>query len=179
FSICNLPPEYRYHTSNLLLTSISPGPKEQNPGQIQWFLRPIVSDLLCLWRNGIKVPTESCPEGHLVWVTLVAVVCDKPAAHKIRGFGSHSDTYLCMCCWIMQADKDKAVAFAKMICTNAEHRQLGEEYRKPANTTACKNFVKEHATWFTQLSRLPYFDLISQIVVDPMHNLFLGMSVPF
>ena len=38
------------------------------------------------------------------------------------------------------------------------------------------NFVKEHATRYTQLSRLPYFDLVNQIVVDPMHNLFLGKS---
>ncbi|KAG2066534.1 hypothetical protein BDR04DRAFT_1121077 [Suillus decipiens] len=36
-------------------------------------------------------------------------------------------------------------------------------------------FVKEHATQYTQLSRLPYFDLVEQIVVDPMHNLFLGL----
>jgi hypothetical protein len=37
------------------------------------------------------------------------------------------------------------------------------------------NFVKEHATRYTQLSRLPYFDLVRQIVIDPMHNLFLGL----
>ncbi|KAF9227070.1 hypothetical protein BS17DRAFT_637127, partial [Gyrodon lividus] len=87
----------RYHTSNLLLTSILPGPKEQNPDQIQQFLRPIVSDLLHMWGNRIKVPMESIV-GRLVWVILVDIVCDKPAAHKIEGFGSHSHTYLCMCC---------------------------------------------------------------------------------
>ncbi|KAG2351109.1 hypothetical protein BDR07DRAFT_1502581, partial [Suillus spraguei] len=43
FSICNLPPKYRYRTSNLMCTSILPGPKEQNPDQIQRFLRPIIS----------------------------------------------------------------------------------------------------------------------------------------
>ncbi|KAF8130623.1 hypothetical protein EV363DRAFT_1296693 [Boletus edulis] len=36
-------------------------------------------------------------------------------------------------------------------------------------------FVKSFATRFSQLSRLPYFSLIDQIVVDPMHNLFLGL----
>ncbi|KAG1722930.1 uncharacterized protein EDB91DRAFT_1255845 [Suillus paluster] len=40
FSICNLPPKYRYRTSNLMCTSILPGPKEQNLDQIQQFLRP-------------------------------------------------------------------------------------------------------------------------------------------
>lgn len=50
-----------------MCTSILPGPKEQNPDQIQRYLRPIVSDLLRLWKFGIKVPTESCPEGDLVF----------------------------------------------------------------------------------------------------------------
>jgi hypothetical protein len=59
--------------------------------------------------------------------------------------------------------------------TNEEQRQLGEEYRKLPTPTARKNFVKDHATRYTQLSRLPYFNLVEQVVIDPMHNLFLGM----
>ncbi|KAI6029294.1 hypothetical protein BKA83DRAFT_4047631, partial [Pisolithus microcarpus] len=38
-----------------------------------------------------------------------------------------------------------------------------------------KNFVKEFAMWYSELSCLPYFDLVQQIVIDPMHNLFLGL----
>jgi len=117
----------RYRTSNLLCTSIIPGPKEQNPDEIQQFLHPMVSDLLQLWRDGIKVPTESCLEGtrlspctqedvliktgRLVRVILVAVVCDKPAAHKVGGFGSHSHTNFCTLCWITTHDKSKPAAF--------------------------------------------------------------------
>ena len=48
-----------------MCTSILPSPKEQNPDEIQRFLRPIVSDLLRLWKDGIRVPTESQPEGEL------------------------------------------------------------------------------------------------------------------
>ena len=62
---CNFVPLSRYRTSNLLCTSILPGPKEQNPDEIQHFLRPIISDLLRLWKDGIKVPTESRPEGEV------------------------------------------------------------------------------------------------------------------
>ncbi|KAG2075892.1 hypothetical protein BDR04DRAFT_1114526 [Suillus decipiens] len=61
------------------------GLKEQNPDQIKCFLQPIVSDLLHLWKFGIRLPTEPCPQGRLVCVILVAVVCDKPAAHEIGG----------------------------------------------------------------------------------------------
>lgn len=49
-----------------MCVGIMPGPKEQTPDQVQRFLRPIVSDLLRLWKHGIKVPTESHPEGNLV-----------------------------------------------------------------------------------------------------------------
>jgi hypothetical protein len=119
----------RYCTSNLMCTSILPGPKEQNPDKIQWFLCPIISNLLRLWKDGIRVPTESRPEGEvqittshatdnvlnptgcLVHVILVTVVCDKPAAHKMGGFGSHSHTNFCTLCWIPVHNKGKPIAF--------------------------------------------------------------------
>ena len=59
--------------------------------------------------------------------------------------------------------------------TDGEQRQLGEEYRNLTTNTARNNFVHENATRYTELSRLPYFDLVEQIAIDPMHNLFLGM----
>ncbi|EED85404.1 predicted protein [Postia placenta Mad-698-R] len=58
----NLAPEFRYRTTNLLLLSILPGPHEQPPNEIQRYLRPIINDLRRLWKEGIKVPTPSCPE---------------------------------------------------------------------------------------------------------------------
>ncbi|KAG2053454.1 hypothetical protein BDR06DRAFT_885875, partial [Suillus hirtellus] len=163
FSICNLPPKYQYRTSNLMCTSILPSPKEQNPDQIQRFLCPMVSDLLCLWKYGMKVPIESCPEGRLVHVILIAVVCNKPAAHKIGGFVSHSHTNSCTTCWINISNKDKPSAFTD-----------GEQYCNLTTTNTHKNFVKEFATRYTQLSCLPYFNIVEQIIIDPMHNLFLG-----
>jgi hypothetical protein len=52
---------------------------------------------------------------------------------------------------------------------------LGEEYRKLKTNGARSAFVKQNATRYTQLSRLPYFDLVEQTTIDPMHNLFLGL----
>ncbi|KIN97963.1 hypothetical protein M404DRAFT_31780 [Pisolithus tinctorius Marx 270] len=155
-----------------------PGPKEQTPDQVQCFLRPIVSDLLRLWKYGIKIPTESQPEGRLIRVALVAVVCDKPAAHKIGGFASHSHNYYCTCCWICSTDKGNVNAFQKGAhppWTNIEQCHLGEEYRNLPSPNVQKIFVKDFATHYSQLSHLPYFNLVEQVVVDPMHNLFLGL----
>lgn len=95
----------------MILSGIMPGPKEQDVDQVQRFLRPIVNDLLHLWKNGIVVPTPSCPNGRRVRVILLAIVCDAPAAHKIGGFGSHSHRCFCTKCWIEKKDATKANAY--------------------------------------------------------------------
>jgi hypothetical protein len=58
--------------------------------------------------------------------------------------------------------------------TDAQHRELGELYRNLTTPNARKTFVKDFATRYTQLSRLPYFNIVEQVIIDPMHNLFLG-----
>ncbi|KIK78503.1 hypothetical protein PAXRUDRAFT_16839 [Paxillus rubicundulus Ve08.2h10] len=58
---------------------------------------------------------------------------------------------------------------------NAQQCELGKRYHNLSTTTARKNFVKQYATQYTQLARLPYFNLVDQIVINPMHNLFLGL----
>ncbi|KAF9221444.1 hypothetical protein BS17DRAFT_797211 [Gyrodon lividus] len=157
---------------------IFPGPKEQNPDQIQHFLHPIISDLLRLWKYGIKFQWSCAPKvSHVVHVILVAVVCDRPAAHKMGGFALHSHTNFCTTSWILLNDEDKETLFQKGASkpqTNQEQHDLGEHYHKLTNPIAKKNFVKEHATRYTQLTCLPYFNLVDQIIINPMHNLFLG-----
>lgn len=49
--------------------------------------------------------------GRLIRVVLVTVICDKPAAHKIGGFASHSHNYFCTLCWIPAQDKAKVTSF--------------------------------------------------------------------
>lgn len=47
-------------------------------------------------------------------------------------------------------------------------------YAKITSKAKHDDFVKKEGACFTQLSRLPYFDLVRGIVIDPMHNLILG-----
>ncbi|KZV92705.1 hypothetical protein EXIGLDRAFT_692440 [Exidia glandulosa HHB12029] len=178
FSIANLPLAQRFRTSNLICTSVLPGPKEQSGDEVQRFIRPIISDLVRLWKEGVLISTPSCPDGRRVRVILLALVCDKPAAHKVGGFGSHTHTYFCHCCWCKRDDMASPEAFERDGFdkrTDARQRELGEQYRRLSTKAERKAFVKEHATRYTQLSRLPYFDLVQQVVIDPMHNLALGL----
>lgn len=190
----------RYRTSNLLLVGIIPGPTEANPEEVQKYLRVLVNELLRLWKIGFYVRTRKYPLGRLVRLILVGVICDKPAAHKIGGYGSHSHRHFCTQCWIEQKDKVTEAAFTEdgvpfiprhsvsiVECsdpctpgfaprTDTQHRDLQRKFEELLTKTARKDFVKEFATRYSELSRLPYFDFRRMIVIDPMHNLFLGES---
>lgn len=58
--------------------------------------------------------------------------------------------------------------------TNAEQRQHAKTW-KAKTGEARKAFFREFATRNSELLRLPYFDICRMVVIDPMHNLFLGM----
>ncbi|OSD01435.1 hypothetical protein PYCCODRAFT_1425928 [Trametes coccinea BRFM310] len=59
--------------------------------------------------------------------------------------------------------------------TDEQHRLLMEEYRSADTKTAREEHASMYATRWSELARLPYFDFCRMIVVDPMHNLFLGL----
>jgi hypothetical protein len=148
-----------------------PGPKEQTPDECQRFLRIIVNELLRLWKEGVLVPTPSCPEGRLLRLILIAICCDKPAAHKMGGFGSHSHTFFCTKCWVKQSDKGSCKAYEKdgnnvnlfcfFLCSNGvvisfpqrtdrQHRESGERYANLATNAAREEFVRLNAARWTE-----------------------------
>jgi len=87
-----------------------PGPKEADVDQVHYFMRVLVNELLRLWTHGMVIVTPKYPQGRRVRVALVAVVCDKPAAHKLGGFGSHSHSF-CTKCWVTQEQKASPQSF--------------------------------------------------------------------
>ncbi|EPS97090.1 hypothetical protein FOMPIDRAFT_1129209, partial [Fomitopsis schrenkii] len=167
-----------YRTANMILASILPGPKEQDSDEIQRFMRIFVNELLRLWHHGFKIKSSKFGVERLVRVILICVCCDKPAAHKLGGFGSHSHTFFCTRCWIRQAEKATAEAFKRGAFptrSHAEQMKFAQEYAHCETQAARDEFVKLHASRWCELARLPYFDVCRMIVIDPMHNLLLGL----
>ena len=70
-----------------------PGPKEADVDQVHFYMIILVNELLQLWADGVIIYTSKYLLVRLVRIALVAVVCDKPAAHKLGGFGSHAHQY--------------------------------------------------------------------------------------
>lgn len=60
--------------------------------------------------------------------------------------------------------------------TDMQHRFLGERYAGKTSQSSRDAYVQEFATRWSELARLPYFDMVRCIVIDPMHNLLLGLS---
>lgn len=103
----------RFRAANLLLTMIIPGPNEANPDETQYYIRVLANELILLWRDGVVIPTPRYPQGRLVRAILVGVFCDKPAAHKLGGFGSHAHNFFCTLDWISQSFKATTAAFVR------------------------------------------------------------------
>ena len=57
--------------------------------------------------------------------------------------------------------------------TDAEVRDTQQEYLTCRTATAQARYVKANCVRFSILTRLPYFDMVQDVVLDPMHNLWL------
>lgn len=60
--------------------------------------------------------------------------------------------------------------------THSQHYQKCSEAKNAVTPTERSRIEKVHGARYTELLRLPYFDVIHFHVVDPMHNLFLGIA---
>ena len=49
------------------------------------------------------------------------------------------------------------------------------QFRELDNDDDKQEFFKRHGVGYTELVRLPYFDVVRMTVVDPMHNILLGV----
>ena len=60
--------------------------------------------------------------------------------------------------------------------TSKRHRKDISESSKCKTKTERANKESEIGCRFSELLRLPYFDPVNMLIIDPMHNLFLGSA---
>ncbi|KAJ7434858.1 hypothetical protein FB451DRAFT_1466078 [Mycena latifolia] len=188
FCVTNLPHHkrrlinlYRYRPRNLLLNSLAPGPHEETADELQRSFAATVTDLLMLYDDGILVKTPKYPHGRRVRVILVAICCDHPAMCKMGGFSDHkANKFPCSRCEIPH-DEIKTPAGLKVDAfahrDGKRHKQESAKYAKipEDDKKARDSFASAHGTRYFEVSRLPYFDPVRQIIIDPMHCVFLGI----
>ncbi|KAI0258349.1 hypothetical protein BC834DRAFT_806497, partial [Gloeopeniophorella convolvens] len=149
----------------LYLVGLIPGPREPAGVLLDNFLRPLVGVLQRSWATGARYPkTYTRPDGRLVRSALILSVNDLPMARKIRGTKSFLDQKKVV---IDNPDIWKMKPYS-LIAPDAAawlNTPTNEGQRRFYNRTGVRHSI---------LMELPYWDPVEMVVIDGMHNLFLG-----
>ena len=174
----NLPASLRYKAENMFLAGVIPGPNEPPLTAINHYLTPLVDEFQSFWDTGVRFSqTQNFPNGRLVQCALVLVICDLLAARKTAGFAACTHEHFCSVCHCTRSrngygDTDY---YEWKRRTNADCRSAADSYLKATTPESrLDEFNKAGVRW-SELLRLPYFDIARCVVVDSMHNLFLGL----
>lgn len=173
----NFPIEMRFKPENMFLAGIIPGPKTPPLDAINPYLTHIVDAFLEFWAGVFFTQTALFEMGRLIFCALVAIVCDSPAARKVAGFSSFKHEYFCWRCWCNKTEHhyDHYDISVWTLRTNEESRRHANAFLAAPNDKEAKKCFDQSGLRWSEFLRLPYFDPTRFVVVDPMHNLFLGL----
>jgi hypothetical protein len=189
--ILNLPREVRYKKENIIVYSTIPGPTE--PHSMMPIMKRLVDELLHLWHDGMDVMIHG--QLHHIRCVLLSINCDLPASRKIAGHAGHSGRHGCARCtqvFERSAEFSKCIQHIEVkragkvetvvtypLRTNEEHRAQAWTYEHEQSKSARKELRELYGTHETAFLALPYFDTVRQVLVDPLHNLWLGAARRF
>ena len=166
----------------MLYLELLPGPTEVKLHKINHYLSLIVDELLEFW-SGFNLPsTNEHPNGKKIRLAVICCSNDISAARKLCG---HISALIgCHRCYKRANTGGRKPDFSGFDDIDEwvrerdpeEHRQNAEDWQKCKTADERKRHVSDtHVRWLEML-RLPYFNPIRHLVVDPMHCLFLGIS---
>ena len=182
--ILNLPRSIRYKRQNVILFGIIPGPSEPSLS-INSYLLPLVRELQQLW-NGVEMKLPGSVSMTRVRCALIGVACDLPAARKTCSFLSFSANLGCSRCY-----QQFSRGFGKRrnysnfdrdhweLRTNSHHRFDVNKIKACTTKTEMEKLESRLGCRYSVLLDLSYFCLIEMLLIDPMHNLFLGTAKHF
>ncbi len=179
--IQNLPREVRFKPENIIIVATIPGPKEPSRDYLNPYLECMVNDLLKLW-DGVQLKTanSSLLPSRLIRAALVYISSDLPATRKVCGFYGIKATYGCSKCLkkfpsvsLNQTDYSGFKRNEWQHRTTAAHRLVAQRAKAATTQSAQQEIEKGAGIRYSELLRLPYFDIVRCHLVDPMQNLFL------
>ena len=172
----NLPPSLRYKPENLYLAGIIPGPREPNYDEINHFIGPLIHRFLPMWREGTWFSrTASYVRGRLCRSAIAALVCDLLGSRKVSGHAHPSMRFLCARCLLTQD------SINDIDCSHWTRRTWDSildaacAYKNATSQAERTKIFKQWGVRWTAFMDLPYWNNLLSVVVDGMHNLFLGL----
>lgn len=179
FVIMNLPRSERFKFENVMIAGIIPA-MDKEP-KLNTFLEPVVTELKCLWR-GIKLLSNMTPVPITFVAALLCVASDVPATRKLCGFKSHAANLGCSKCkksfsgGIGNKDYSGFNRQSWTPRTKSSHNRYSTMLKNCRTQREHDAISKEHGTYYSILTELDYFDAVKFHIIDPMHNLFLGVA---
>ena len=179
FVIMNLPRQERFRFENVIIGGIIPAMAKEP--KLNSFLEPIVDELQLMWK-GVRLLNSVTPVPLTFKAALLCVASDIPATRKICGFKSHAANLACSKCkklFIGTIGNKDYSGFNRGSWpqrTKESHNRCSKELRDCTNKAKHEELSKKYGTYYSVLTKLEYFDAVKFHVVDPMHNLFLGIA---
>lgn len=175
----NLPPTFRYKPECVFLVGLIPGAEEPKEDLVNNFLDVVVDQLERSYKHGTYYSTTYIfPKGVTERSIVAIFVFDLPGARKCCGMKSHSSKRnFCHLCYLSLPDisnlnmdtwnmRDFKTHMADALAWKAE----------PGKTKRDNMFAQTGVRWSPFL-RLPYFHPHRSVIIDGMHNLFLGLCM--
>lgn len=154
---------------------IIPGPHEPS-GNINTYLKPLVDDLVDLWR-GVPLCEGS---QHIMRAALLSVTTDLPAMRKVSQFLGHKADLGCPRCKFTAEREPHTIGasgkmsyFTPSSAAGRNHEEViqqAEEYRTATSKSNAVLIAKRNGVRYSELIRLPYFDIVRMCTTDPMHT---------
>lgn len=180
--VLNLPREIRYLPENVIITGIISVPNEPSKSMMNAVLEPIVRDLQTLWDGThISIPTLLLPER--IRAMRLCTSCDIPACRKVCGFLGHNARLACSkCSKPFPGNVQEGFDYSGYVTASwlprdpARHRVNAKAVKLVLTQTARQELESKYGVRYSVLLELPYLNVIWQHLIDPMHNLFLGLA---
>ena len=179
--VMNLPRTLRYKPENLMIIGIIPGPTEPRH-DLNSYLDPLIEELLKFW-SGIKLricSSTGVVREEVVKCAILCVSCDLPAARKACGFLSYSAKLGCSRCLKVFPGKVGEQDYSGFDRsqweprTDAKHRDNVKKLEKCISKAERTSMESNFSCRYSSFLDLGYFSPTRFLVIDPMHNLFLG-----
>ena len=121
-----------------------------------------------------------------VKAALIALSADMPALRKVYQFVSHKADYGCSRCKFkaerepsMRGSSGNMSYFTSIMAPNRtkeETTSQSKEYLLAKSKTEALSIQKKNGVQYSELIRLPYFDIVRMSITDPMHTFLLGST---
>lgn len=180
--VLNLPRCDRYKVENTILVGIIPGPSEPKV-HINTYLSPMVDDICKLYDGHVFCNPRSLTNVTTMRAMLACITCDLPATRKVCGFSNFNATLGCSKCLkkfpVYQFGKKPDYSGFNVqtwVLRDMDTHMVKAIESKNANSTSHREEIaKTYGVKYSELLRLPEFNMVRYHVIDPMHNVFLGI----